>query len=570
MEKLYKLSDKILDDYIKFKPIIGTTIGVHKYDSEWGNFLHKNTQDYIHFLIKYIIQLRKININENDLILVNSYKSIEYLLHNNIRQVQYKDYYYDLNSIECSFHRITNTFDFMIYSPNWSNIISRLEKLHDTFKQYIYCLDEGRRLNHLVSKRQVYAVLKHTKKYTKTYGESLINKCPADLKPKVSQLIHQIRSHTFPMFMSYLKRFYLPSASIHDSVKDRYTYYVRFNVGKKIDLKQVYLNGFKEIYTLIQEINTVAKLINPTLDYTNIYEYCKTNGEKVANIREFIARIHTIQKQAIQKLDNYFDIPEKAKIVDIKESPLDTITAYYYPPSSGFTRPGTIYYKFEENKLIELFKEVTIAYHEGFPGHHLQLSIQVANDKKLNSISRLLSESSGFCEGWALYSERLMYELNMFDKPEYIIGMLFASLHRACRIVIDIGIHCEWSIPEDSFFKPNHKWNYDLGVSCLVEIAKLNRSYAKDEVTRYCGIPGQALCYKIGEWAIRDYRRKYFEKVHNIHIDTILNGQNKTFNPLIVQYLKEFHKIVLNYGSVTLEQFERNMDWFIQNKCVSK
>jgi uncharacterized protein (DUF885 family) len=416
-------------------------------------------------------------------------------------------------------------------------------------------------------------VLKHAKKYTKTYGDSLIKLCPTDLKPKMTQMIRQTRTYTFPMFISYLKQFYLPSAYEHDSVKDRYPFYVRYNVGKRINLKQVYLKGFEEINSLIQEIIIVAKQINPNLDYTTVYEYCKKNGEKVENIHEFITRIHSIQKQAIQKLDHYFDIPEKAKTVDIKESPLDTITAYYYPPSSGFARPGTIYYKFEDNKPIELFKEVTVAYHEGFPGHHLQLSIQVANDQKLNSISRLLSESAGFCEGWALYSERLMYELNMFDKPEYIIGMLFASLHRACRIVIDIGIHCEWTIPDNFFFKPNQKWNYDLGVSCLVEIAKLNRSYAKDEVTRYCGIPGQALCYKIGEWAIRDFRRNYFEKVHHLNIDTILNGQNKTFHPLIVRYLKEFHKLVLDYGSVTLEQFERNMDWHIQNnqnKCISK
>lgn len=567
MESLNKLSDEILENYIKFKPIIGTTIGFHQHDGSWGDFLNRNLEEYIRFLVHSILQLRAHKIDRDNIILFNSYKSIEDLLHSNIRHIQFREFYYDLNSIECSFHRITNTFDFMLHSPNWSHIQSRLETMHSVFQQYIQCLDEGRRNRHLVSKRQVLAIIKHAKKYTKTFGESILNKCPNQHQSSVKQSIDRIRSKTFRMLIHYLKHVYLPHAYHHDSVKERYAYHVRYHVGKKVDLKQIYQNGFKEINSLIREINSVARLIHPSLDYKTVHQYCIKNGETLPNITAFIDYIRSVQQNAIQKLNPYFDIPEKAQKVDVKESPLDTITAYYYPPSKGFARPGTIYYKFEENKPISLFKEVSTAYHEGFPGHHLQLSIQIANHTQLNSISRFLSECAGFCEGWALYSERLMYELNMFDKPEYVLGMLFCSLHRACRIVIDIGIHCEWTVPEHFFFKPNHKWNYDLGVDFLVELVKMDRSYALDEVTRYCGLPGQALCYKIGEWSIRDYRKRYFQEVYHIDIDSILNGKNKTFHPLIVSYLKDFHKIVLDYGSVSLQQFESNMDWHIKHKC---
>ena len=201
--------------------------------------------------------------------------------------------------------------------------------------------------------------------------------------------------------------------------------------------------------------------------------------------------------------------------------------AYYMQPSEDFTRPGGIWYSFGERDQIPLWGEVSTAYHEGFPGHHLQMGIAMAQAANLTRAHRLMIWYSGYGEGWALYTERLMDELGFFEKPEYLLGMYGAQQMRACRVVVDIGLHLGFDIPAHGPINPGQAWDYDAAIQMMHQVAALPIDVATSEVIRYLGWPAQAPSYKVGEreiLAIREEAKKRSDYDQKEFHRTLLEG----------------------------------------------
>ena len=150
----------------------------------------------------------------------------------------------------------------------------------------------------------------------------------------------------------------------------------------------------------------------------------------------------------------HFDIPDPVKRVEAMIAPPGGAAAMYYTgPSEDFSRPGRTWYPTLGKTRFPLWGEVSIAYHEGVPGHHLQIG-QVRYLRDRFDRFQRGSGVSGHAEGWALYAERLMDELGYFDKPEYRMGFLRAQAMRAVRVIVDIGMHLEFDIPAESGLPP--------------------------------------------------------------------------------------------------------------------
>jgi uncharacterized protein (DUF885 family) len=143
------------------------------------------------------------------------------------------------------------------------------------------------------------------------------------------------------------------------------------------------------------------------------------------------------------------------------------------------------------------WRETTTVFHEGVPGHHLQIGQTVANARHLNRWQRLLCWCSGHGEGWALYSERLMAELGFLDDPGDRLGMLDAQELRAARVVLDIGVHLDLPIPSGR--ATGERWTYDVALAFLRAHVNMEDAMRVDELHRYLGWPGQAPVYKVGE-----------------------------------------------------------------------
>ena len=127
---------------------------------------------------------------------------------------------------------------------------------------------------------------------------------------------------------------------------------------------------------------------------------------------------------------------------------------YYTGPSEDFSRPGRTWYPTMGKTRFPLWREVSICYHEGVPGHHLQVAQVRYLSDRLNRFQRLAGFTSGHGEGWALYAERLMGELGYLDNPAFELGMLSAQAMRAVRVIVDIGMHLELAIPATSATTP--------------------------------------------------------------------------------------------------------------------
>jgi uncharacterized protein (DUF885 family) len=145
------------------------------------------------------------------------------------------------------------------------------------------------------------------------------------------------------------------------------------------------------------------------------------------------------------------------------------------------------------------WREVTTVFHEGVPGHHLQVAQTAYRSNLLNRWQRLMCWVSGHGEGWALYAERLMAELGYLDDPGDRLGMLDAQSFRAARVVIDIGMHLGLEIPVGTGFHDGETWTPELGLEFLRAHCSMPDEFLQFELDRYLGWPGQAPSYKVGE-----------------------------------------------------------------------
>jgi uncharacterized protein (DUF885 family) len=142
---------------------------------------------------------------------------------------------------------------------------------------------------------------------------------------------------------------------------------------------------------------------------------------------------------------------------------------------------------------------VTTVFHEGVPGHHLQIAQAVYQSEKLNRWRRLMCWVSGHGEGWALYSERLMEELGYLDDPGDLLGMLDAQMLRAARVVVDLGVHLRLTVPAGTGWHEGETWTPELAWEFLRGHVRVEEEMLRFELDRYLGWPGQAPSYKLGE-----------------------------------------------------------------------
>ena len=160
---------------------------------------------------------------------------------------------------------------------------------------------------------------------------------------------------------------------------------------------------------------------------------------------------------------------------------------------------------------------------------------------QLSRYQRLLAGTSGYVEGWALYAERLMHELGYLENPDYYMGMLDAQALRSVRVIIDIGMHLEKPIPDDSEFHPGEVWTPDLALEFMRDRVHFPADFVASEIDRYLGIPGQAISYKVGERVWLEARERS------------RSAQAASFD------LKNWHNRALELGPMGLAQMQREM-----------
>ena len=343
---------------------------------------------------------------------------------------------------------------------------------------------------------------------------------------------------------SYLRGL-IPLSTAKDACgPERYALTSRTFNGVELDLEETYRWGWEELHRLEAQMESTAARILPGRPMEEVIALLESDPARCFDSRErFLEWLQQVHDEALNELQGkHFDIDERIMRVEcIIPPPGGALAAYYSPPSEDFARPGRTWWPIGGMISFPRWRFLTTAYHEGVPGHHLQVGGMRCLSDSLSRFQRMVTLISGHAEGWALYAERLMADLGYLENPDYYLGMLKGQVFRAVRVIIDIGVHLDLAIPQTETFHPGETWDYDLAIAFATERSGNPHEFVESEVVRYLGFPGQAISYKVGE--------RYWLEAR----DAAKQRLGTAFS------LKEFHTRALNLGPMGLGQLKLEM-----------
>ncbi|MFF1694987.1 DUF885 domain-containing protein [Streptomyces sp. NPDC058257] len=286
--------------------------------------------------------------------------------------------------------------------------------------------------------------------------------------------------------------------------RERYARWSRYFNGADLDLDEAYAYGWSEFHRLLGEMRAEAEKILPGAATPWVaLAHLDEHGTHIEGVDEVRVWLQELMDEAIEALDGtHFELAERVRVVESRIAPPGGAAAPYYTgPSEDFSRPGRTWLPTMGETRFPVYDLVSTWYHEGVPGHHLQLAQWAHVAESLSRYQATIGIVSANAEGWALYAERLMDELGFLTDAERRLGYLDAQMMRALRVIVDIGMHLELEIPADAPFHPGERWTPDLAQEFYDAHCSRPTEYVASEMTRYLSIPGQAIGYKLGERA---------------------------------------------------------------------
>jgi uncharacterized protein (DUF885 family) len=463
----------------------------------------------------------------------------------------------DLRIIGSPFQSIRQCFDLMATAADgdWEIVATRMERVPEALASFEAALREGMSRGVVAARRQALVCADQGatwsgQKQAPAFFQALASKYGGGGAPN-SSLQRRLSaaaaraSEAYAGAMRFLREEYAPRAAERDAVgADRYHLWARAFLGTTIDLEETYRWAWDELHRIEDRMTAVAGRILPGEPLPAVVHLLETDrARSIDGVEAFRDWLQQLMDRTIQELDGtHFEIAEPVKRVDAMIAPPGGAAAMYYTrPSEDFKRPGRTWYPTLGKTRFPIWGEVSTAYHEGVPGHHLQLAQLTYLAGELNRFQRVAAFVPGYSEGWALYAERLMGELGYLQNPDYELGMLRAQAFRAMRVVVDIGVHVGLRIPSTEAYHPGETWSPELMLPFAVEHGHEPEDFLRSEVDRYLGWPGQAICYKVGERAWLAVRERARVRA------------GRSFD------LKAFHTRALNLGPMGLAQLEREI-----------
>jgi uncharacterized protein (DUF885 family) len=446
----------------------------------------------------------------------------------------------DVNVLASPVQEFRETYDIMPTDTegDWANIASRLNSTPVAIGQYIETLRLGIEKGVVPAKRQVLEVIIQCRTTADPDGlfADLVSGANGYSNGLASELQKGVvaASGAYGELASFFEKELLPVAGEKDAVgRDLYEVASRAFLGATVDLDETYEWGVEELQRMVDEQTAIANEIKPGASVEEAIEFLGADPARKLHGTEALQRwMQETSDRAIEELGrSHFDIPKEIRTLECMIAPNHTGIIYYTGPTDDFSRPGRMWWSVPEGVTeFDTWRELTTVYHEGVPGHHLQIAEAVYNRATLNSYRRLLAGTSGHAEGWALYAERLMEELGYLSDPADRLGMLDGQRMRAARVVLDIGVHLEKQRPDGK-----GPWTGDYAFDFMGKNVHMSPEFVTFEVNRYLGWPGQAPSYKVGQRIWEQIRDEYKAR------------EGAAFNP------KAFHKKALDLGGIGLD-----------------
>jgi uncharacterized protein (DUF885 family) len=468
------------------------------------------------------------------------------------------EYLRDVKIIGSGMGAIRSVFDQMprTTEQDWQHIAGRLANVPQALDRYRSSLIRGMSEGKFAAKRQAVECANQAetwsglKQGTTSFFSTLMtafdqsNIMSDALRADVAAGIAGAEA-AYASLRDFLRDDYATKADDRDgSGRERYALNSRVFNGAELDLEETYRWGWDELYRTESEMSATADAIKSGATPAEAQAVLEADPARALESPEaWQAWLQEVHDRALDDLDGaHFDIDPRIKRVEVMiPPPGGALAPYYTGPSEDFARPGRTWWPRGARTRFPKWFGVTTAYHEGVPGHHLQIGTVRCVTDRLSRYQRTAAGVSGYSEGWALYAERLMGELGYLENPDYYLGMLSAQAMRAVRVIVDIGMHLELQIPKTDAFHPGETWTHDLALDFAEQRALQTREFMASEIVRYLGWPAQAISYKVGErsWlAAREAAKK---------------REGAAFN------LKSFHTKALQLGPMGLAQLEKEL-----------
>ena len=554
MPSVYEIADRFVETYAALSPIGATYMGVPGYDHLMNDFSPEGAEAMAAAERAAIDEMEAaIPANDRERICRDTFLEE---LRLGIEQHEAGEHLRGLNILHSPVQSTRSIFDMMPQETeeHWANIASRIEKVSEALESYKSSMRLGADNGKVVAKRQVAGTADQLDTWVGADDDSFMSRLIAGfdesehggaaLKQRLEAAAANA-NESFAGFATFLRDEYLSAATDQDGVgKERYALAARSYNGIDLDLEETYRWGWEQTKWVRSEMEKTAGKIKPGASVAEAVELLETDPTRaIDGVDEFKQWMQDLQNATIEDFDGkHFDLDPRVREIEAMIAPPGGALAMYYTgPSEDFSRPGRTWYPTGGKTAFPIWREVSIAYHEGVPGHHFQIATNLTLADELSRYQRLMAGTSGYVEGWALYAERLMGELGYLENPDYYMGMLDAQALRSVRVVVDIGMHLGLKIPADSEFHPDEVWNGDLALEFMRDRVHFPADFVASEVDRYLGLPGQAISYKVGERVWLEAREAAKTKA------------GAEFD------LKNWHNAALRLGPMGLAQMKREM-----------
>jgi len=413
----------------------------------------------------------------------------------------------DLNNIASPVQNLRDVFDIMPTATpgDWENVAARLNALPFAVDGYIESLRLAASRGQVAAVRQVEQGIEQSDELAAadSFFTSFVAGAELDdssVKAELERGATAARG-AYAKLAGFLREELAPQAPTQDAAgRERYALWSRVFLGATVDLEETYQWGLEELARVVAEQEAVAaEIAGAGASVEDAVARLDADPSLTLHGTDALrAWMQETSDAAIEALAGvHFDIPDPVRTLECRIAPTQNGGIYYTGPSDDFTRPGRMWWSVPpEVTTFNTWREKTTVYHEGVPGHHLQIGQAVFERATLNTWRRLACWTSGYGEGWALYAERLMADLGFLDNPGDRLGMLDGQRMRAARVVFDIGVHLGLAAPERW---GGGTWDADKGWEFLRANVNMPEAFIRFEWNRYLGWPGQAPSYKIGQ-----------------------------------------------------------------------
>lgn len=533
-------------------PEIATFLGNHDYNDRLTDLSEKAFQKRHEHNLEVAKTLDTFDIKK-----LSKNNKTNYLLYcekieNEIREYTFNSHLMPLNQMTGIQNEFIQTVQMMPFKKekDYQNYLARLKSLPRQIDQTIDLLKKGIALGYTVPKPAIINVVSQIEgQIPENYKDSAYfkllgvpEKVSKDLIANIEHVIQNDLYRCFKRLSEFLKETYIPSCretyglSSLPNGKEYYEHKLRMMTTTDLSAEQIHQTGLSEVERIYSEMVKIADNLGFKGRYKDFLTHLETDESLYfKKPEELMMAYRDIAKRADQELPPLFKVLPRLPygVVEIPAHQAPSYpTAYYMPPDMTMTRAGLFYANTYQLDIRPKYEMEALTLHEAVPGHHLQIALSLELDNLPKFRRMAIADYTGYIEGWGLYSEKLGEDMGFYKDAYSKFGQLSFEIWRACRLVVDTGLHA-------------FEWSRDKAIQFMHEKTGKSIDACAVEVDRYMSIPGQATAYKIGELKILELKKRFMEvKKDNFDI-------------------REFHDVILRDGALPLNVLEDHVNEYL-------